>query len=286
MKAQPRAAGRHGLASLSATGLSPRRWLWSCSACSSFRCSASRSVRARASSRWPEAARDMRRCRPSSREESVPGSSPRSRFSSRPPTPRLTAAARGVAGVQLAAVGATSATRRSSTSCRRTPQWTAPARRSSKMSGPRSRPRSAATSDHRSRRGDRGLLQCRVRQVPVRPAADRVHHVPPAGADVPVRAPAAQGCPAQPDLTSRRLRCDGVLLAEGTRVGRGLQCVGHRRDQLLAAGGDLRVPVRPFDGLRGLHHGRMREEYDRTGDTSKAVVTGISRTAGSSRQPH
>ena len=52
-----------------------------------------------------------------------------------------------------------------------------------------------------------------------------------------------------------RLRVHRVLLAAGPRVRRDLQRVADRRHQLLAAGGDLRVPVRPVDGLRGLHPG-------------------------------
>ena len=45
------------------------------------------------------------------------------------------------------------------------------------------------------------------------------------------------------------------VLAGGPRLRGGLRRRGHRRDHLLAAACDLRVPVRPVDGLRGLHPG-------------------------------
>ena len=78
-------------------------------------------------------------------------------------------------------------------------------------------------------------------------------HVRPAGAHLPVAAAADQGGAAQPGLAGRGVRLRHVLLAGGARLGGGVRGLGDRRDHVLAAGDHLRVPVRPVDGLRGVH---------------------------------
>ena len=83
--------------------------------------------------------------------------------------------------------------------------------------------------------------------------AGGAHHLRAARAHLPIRAPATQGRRTQPGLHGGSLRPGRLLLAARPRVRRTLQRVGHGRHQLLAACRDLRVPVRPVDGLRGVH---------------------------------
>ena len=117
-------------------------------------------------------------------------------------------------------------------------------------------------------RDHRGLLQRGLRQVPLRAGADRADHVPAAGPHLPVRAPAAQGRAAQPDLAGGRLRrrsCSSGSWATGPT----------RSSTCLPTGAiNFWLPVVIFAFLFGLSMdyevfilARMREEYDRTGDT-------------------
>ncbi|CAA9330642.1 MAG: hypothetical protein AVDCRST_MAG29-1032, partial [uncultured Nocardioidaceae bacterium] len=108
---------------------------------------------------------------------------------------------------------------------------------------------------HRRGSNSSRLLRSRLRQLPVRPGAHRGHHVHPAGPHLPVAAAAAEGGAAEPDLTGGGLRRGGLLLAARERVRRHLRRLRDRRCHVLAAGDHLRVPVRPVDGLRGLHPG-------------------------------
>jgi len=67
-------------------------------------------------------------------------------------------------------------------------------------------------------------------------------------------------------------------VAEGLAVGADL---GHRRDgldPLVDAADDLRVPLRALDGLEVFMLSRMREAYDETGDTKRAIELGLART--------
>ena len=80
---------------------------------------------------------------------------------------------------------------------------------------------------------------------------------------------------AEPDLAGGRLPRGRALLAAGPRLGRGVRRLADRCDHLLAAGADLRVPVRPVDGLRGLHpgphaRGVRRDRLDRARPSSPA----------------
>ena len=165
-------------------------------------------------------------------------------------------AARGVEGVQLAVVG----TIAGDTAV--VDVLPTDATLDSDASGVVKDVRSAVdSSDQRRRRhhrawpDHRGLLQRGLRQVPVRARLDRTDHLHLARANIPIRTAATQGRPAQSAVSRGGVRVDRVLLADGPRIRCHLRRVAYRCHQLLAAGGDLRVPVRPVDGLRGLHPG-------------------------------
>ena len=66
--------------------------------------------------------------------------------------------------------------------------------------------------------------------------------------------------------------------------GGGFQLADRHRprgaDRAVHAGDDVRDPVRPLDGLRGLPEvSRIREEYLKDGDTRRAVADGLAKTA-------
>src|SRR5581483_1036242 len=105
----------------------------------------------------------------------------------------------------------------------------------------------------RRRRRERRFRARGVRELPVRPAVRGAAHVHPARTRVPVDRAAAQGRRAEPRLARRRVRHRRLHLPVGPRVGSDLERPGHRRDHRLDSTDDLRVPLRPLDGLRGLH---------------------------------
>ena len=74
-------------------------------------------------------------------------------------------------------------------------------------------------------------------------------------ARVPLARAGGQGGGAQPRVDGGRVRRDDLVLAGGPRLERGVRHPGHRRDHDLDPADDLRVPVRPVDGLRGVHPG-------------------------------
>jgi hypothetical protein len=95
------------------------------------------------------------------------------------------------------------------------------------------------------------------------------------GSSRPVAGPGVAVTREQNSLCSSPMR-PGV--AARHRVGGDL---GHWRDwvdRLVDAAHGVRFPLRPLDGLRGLHPRSHAEEYDRTGSTGAAVVGGIGRT--------
>ena len=118
----------------------------------------------------------------------------------------------------------------------------------------RRRPRRRRRRARRRRAGgDRRLHRRGLRQLPADGRADRRHHVHPAGARVPLAAAAAEGDPAQHPQRRRRLGRARARVAARLRLRADL---GHRRDRddpVVDAADDLRLPVRPVDGLRGLH---------------------------------
>ena len=153
-----------------------------------------------------------------------------------------------------------------------TPQWRTGRRRAGRRHPDRRRPstrprRTSSTTcrarstgprcgGHRRRRPDGARLHQRgLQEVPLQPRADRAGDVHPAGAHVPLDRAADQGGAAQHHLGQRDVRRDRAVLAGGPRVGGGVRHRADRRGDLLAAGADLRVPVRPVDGLRGVHPG-------------------------------
>ena len=190
-------------------------------------------------------------------------------------------AARGVDGVQLAVVGTTARRqRRRRRPADRRHARTATPRRSSTTSGQRSSPSvGGEVGITGARRDHRGLLQRGLRQVPLRAGADRADHLRAAGPHLPVRAAAAQGRAAQPDLDGGRVR--------RRSCSSGSWATGPTRSSTSSPTGAINfwLPVVIFAFLFGLSMdyevfilARMREEYDRTGDTSMAVITGIGRT--------
>ena len=113
--------------------------------------------------------------------------------------------------------------------------------------------------DRRRDRGDRSRQRAgrlparRLRQLPAGAADHRGAHLRPAGARVPIVAAAAEGGDPQPGLADRRLRPDRAVLAGGLRLERVLRHRGDRSGHLLDPADGLRVPLRPVDGLRGVH---------------------------------
>ena len=105
----------------------------------------------------------------------------------------------------------------------------------------------------RDRRRERRLRLRDLRQLPADDRADRGADVPAAGAGVPLAAAAAQGGRPERDQRRRRVGRDHARLAGGPRLER---AVGDRGDPLghrLDPADGVRVPVRPVDGLRGVH---------------------------------
>ena len=110
------------------------------------------------------------------------------------------------------------------------------------------------------------------------PADDRRDldpHLRAARARVPLAAAAGQGDRAQRPVDRRRLGHHGARLAAGPRLRRDL---GHRRDRLdrvVDPAHRLRLPLRPLDGLRGLHprpraRGVRQDQGHRRGDRLRA----------------
>jgi putative drug exporter of the RND superfamily len=73
------------------------------------------------------------------------------------------------------------------------------------------------------------------------------------GPRVPVAAAAGQGGAAQPRVGGGDLRGDSARLAARARLAGGVGAARDRGDHQLGAADRVRVPVRPVDGLRGVH---------------------------------
>ena len=135
-----------------------------------------------------------------------------------------------------------------------------------------------ARRDRRDRDGPR-RRRPRLRPRPVRPAAVRGGaradpDAGPAHPRLPVDRAPAQGRAAEPRLARRVVRRRRARLPAGARLG----AVGRARDAVrdrLDPGDDLRLPLRPLDGLRGVHaqpdaRGVRRDRLDRPGDRARA----------------
>ena len=166
--------------------------------------------------------------------------------------------------------GRTRSSRRSrrSTAPRRTSRtWsTAPTTCSS------ARPPRSAARRSRPRLHPRGL-----RELPVRARVRRDPDADPAGPCVQVDRAADQGGAPQPDLARGGVRDHRVHLPDGAR----LVPLEHRCDQAITAW----IPLMVFAFLFGLSMDyevfmltRMREAYDETGSTEKAIELGLART--------
>ena len=105
----------------------------------------------------------------------------------------------------------------------------------------------------RRRAGGARLRPRRLRELPVRPRLRHPAHVPAADAGVPLGRAAAEGGDPQPGLARLRVRRRRLRLPAGPRERRDLGDPGDPRGHLVDPADDLRVPVRPLDGLRGLH---------------------------------
>ena len=111
----------------------------------------------------------------------------------------------------------------------------------------------AGRAGRRPAGGERRLHRRGLRQLPAHDRADHDHHVHPAGAGVPLAAPAGEGDRAQRAERRRRVGRAGARLAARLRLGGDLGHPGHGLDPVVDAADDLRVPVRAVDGLRGVH---------------------------------
>ena len=88
----------------------------------------------------------------------------------------------------------------------------------------------------------------------------------------------AQGRRHEPALDRRGVR--RRLARRRGRLGRPARRDRHRpAGAAVHPGDDVRGPVRPLDGLRGLPRPRIREERRRLGSASAAVVAGLARTS-------
>ena len=130
----------------------------------------------------------------------------------------------------------------------------------------------------RHRRTEQGLHRRRLRQLPVDDPADRGDHLHPARARLPLAAAAAEGCDLEHHQRRRGLgRADVVWQnGHGSNFIWGIPATGSVTAW---------IPLMVFAFLFGLSMdyevfilSRMREEYDRTGSTDVAVVSGIGRT--------
>ena len=93
----------------------------------------------------------------------------------------------------------------------------------------------------------------------------------------------AQGGAAQRHLDGSDVRLPDLVLAERPRLERDLRRAGNGSDHVLDPADGLRVPVRPVDGLRGLHpqpdpRGVRRPAAEVEAGTNDAVVRGLGRT--------
>ena len=105
----------------------------------------------------------------------------------------------------------------------------------------------------RPRRPDRRPRRRDLRLVPGDDRADRRDHVRAARARLPLRPASAQGGGAQRALGRGVLGRRDARVAARLRLGGAVRHPRHRRHHGVGAAGDLRVPVRPLDGLRGVH---------------------------------
>ena len=120
---------------------------------------------------------------------------------------------------------------------------------------------------------DRDFLHALSGQLPLRARTDRAPDADPAHARVPLPRPRRQGRGAEPPLARRCLRDRRLRLPAGARL-LALGRRGRPRDHGLHPGGDLRLPVRALDGLRGVHDlahagGIRRDRLHRQGDRAR-----------------
>ena len=120
---------------------------------------------------------------------------------------------------------------------------------------PGARPAEPPARDRRRRRrrvADR-LRPRGLRRLPADAGPDRRGHLPAADPGLPVGAAGGQGRGVQPDLAGRRVRRADLGVAGRPRLRGALGHPGHRGDHDVGAADGVRVPVRPVDGLRGVH---------------------------------
>ena len=108
----------------------------------------------------------------------------------------------------------------------------------------------------------------------------------PARARVPVARAAAEGRDPEPRLARRGLRDHRLHLPAGPRLGGDLERARDAVDHPVDPADDLRVPVRPLDGLRGLHAHAHARGLRRDGRHERRRSRSGSRApASSSRAP-
>ena len=158
-------------------------------------------------------------------------------------------------------------------------------RRDHRSGGPPTR-RHPACGDRRHRprrrRGRRGGHRRGLHRVPVGSAAVVLRRragpvVPSADGRVPFAARPAQGRHHEPAVDRRGVRDRRRRLP----VGLGWFPARHRRrpDRTVRADDAVRHRLRAVDGLRGVPLSRVREEWDRTGDSRTSVADGLASTA-------
>ena len=134
------------------------------------------------------------------------------------------------------------------------PRQRHPRRRSDARGRPRRRPcRRARRAGGWPAGSQRRLHRRRLRQLPADDRPDHDHHLHPAGAGVPLAAAAPEGDRAQRSQRGRGMGRAGAGLAARLRLGGDLRHRGNRLDPILDAVDRVRLPVRPLDGLRGVH---------------------------------
>ena len=127
------------------------------------------------------------------------------------------------------------------------------------------------------RRGAR-LRRRRLLELPVRARLRGAADVPPARPRLPLDRAADQGGHAEPDLARRGLRDHRLHLPVGPRRGGDLGRAADPGDHPVDPADDLRLPVRPLDGLRGLHAHAHARDLRRDGRHNTAISLGLART--------
>jgi putative drug exporter of the RND superfamily len=144
-------------------------------------------------------------------------------------------------------------------------------RRGDRRAGPRpGRRRAARRPGRRRRRARHRRDQRHLRRLPADAGGRGAGYLRAADQGVPVAAAGAEGDRAESPVDRRRLWRAGAGVAGGVRLAGRLGHPRHRRDRHVGAADDLRVPLRPVHGLRGLPavphaRGVRRHRVDRHG---------------------